>query len=109
MRQELGTRLTELQVAQNAQKAARDQLDRVTHELDIKNRSVDALTHDREQHLSQIQELLSCKALLEEKVSDLKMELEQVKTMLFLLIHILIYFLLILLRNLSLCPDLSYS
>lgn len=78
MRQELGIRQVELQKAQAAQKAARDELDRVQHDLDIKNRSVEALTLDHHQKLSLIQQLQAFKAAAEEELAGLKKNLELV-------------------------------
>ncbi|XP_025091253.1 golgin subfamily A member 3-like isoform X3 [Pomacea canaliculata] len=76
MRQELGIRQVELQKAQAAQKAARDELDRVQHDLDIKNRSVEALTLDHHQKLSLIQQLQAFKTAAEEELAGLKKNLE---------------------------------
>ena len=78
MRQELGTRVTELETAQSQQKAARDELDRVAHELDIKARSVESLTHDFQEQTVMVQQLQAEKGALEQQVAVMKERLEQV-------------------------------
>ncbi|KAK7088015.1 golgin subfamily A member 3-like [Littorina saxatilis] len=80
MRQELGTRLTELETAQTQQKAARDELDRVAHELDIKNRSVETLTINSQEQTAALQQLQAEKADLEHHVAALKQQVAQLQS-----------------------------
>ncbi|KAL8611681.1 hypothetical protein ACOMHN_055680 [Nucella lapillus] len=77
MRQELGTRVTELETAQTRQKTTRDELDRVAHELDIKTRSVDSLTQSHQEQTAQIEQLRAEKSSAQQQVAVLKQQLEQ--------------------------------
>jgi signal recognition particle GTPase len=79
MRSELGTRLVEVETAQRQSRTARDELDRVAHELDIKSRSVDTLTHSVQEQTTQLQQLQAEKAAAEQLASALKEQLEEVR------------------------------
>ena len=79
MRQELGTRSVELETAQAQQKAARDELDRVAHELDIKTRSLETLTHNAQEQKGAIEQLQAERASLEQQVVVFKQQLQQVR------------------------------
>ncbi|XP_076452821.1 uncharacterized protein LOC143288332 [Babylonia areolata] len=77
MRQELGTRVTELEAAQTQQKAARDELDRVAHELDIKTRSVDTLTQSFQEQVAVIEQLRAEKDSTEQQLAAVQQQLQQ--------------------------------